>query len=136
MKQPVDVDTIFFGGGTPTHLHTDQLHRLMQLVLHWFRLCDGGEFSIEANPSDTSREKVAELKALIEQNYAWALKIDFELPDAIARVLDKRYQKEDESGNGTYRNSLMGEKCPSCSQTISFEEGCMTCHFCGFSKCG
>jgi ribonucleoside-diphosphate reductase alpha chain len=58
------------------------------------------------------------------------------IPDAIARVLDKRYQKEDDSENGTYRNSLMGEKCPACSQTISFEEGCMTCHFCGFSKCG
>ncbi len=33
-------------------------------------------------------------------------------------------------------NSLLGETCPDCGQTISFEEGCMTCHFCGFSKCG
>jgi ribonucleoside-diphosphate reductase alpha chain len=32
--------------------------------------------------------------------------------------------------------SLMGEKCPECGQTISFEEGCMMCHFCGFNKCG
>jgi ribonucleoside-diphosphate reductase alpha chain len=30
----------------------------------------------------------------------------------------------------------MGEKCPECGQTISFEEGCMMCHFCGFNKCG
>ena len=58
------------------------------------------------------------------------------IPDAIARVLDKRYKVEGGNENGTYRNSLMGEKCPACSQTISFEEGCMTCHFCGFSKCG
>jgi ribonucleoside-diphosphate reductase alpha chain len=34
------------------------------------------------------------------------------------------------------KNSLMGEVCPECSQTISFEEGCMTCHFCGYTKCG
>ena len=33
-------------------------------------------------------------------------------------------------------NSLLGETCPECGQTISFEEGCMTCHFCGFTKCG
>jgi len=28
------------------------------------------------------------------------------------------------------------EVCPECGQVISFEEGCMTCHFCGFTKCG
>ncbi|MGD9018081.1 MAG: vitamin B12-dependent ribonucleotide reductase, partial [Desulfobacterales bacterium] len=55
------------------------------------------------------------------------------IPDGIARVLEKRYAK---SNRHHSENSLMGEKCPECSQTISFEEGCMTCHFCGFTKCG
>ncbi len=59
------------------------------------------------------------------------------IPDAIARILEKRYLK---NANGhaanTRTNSLLGEKCPECGQTISFEEGCMTCHFCGFTKCG
>ena len=59
------------------------------------------------------------------------------IPDAISRVLENRYLQ-----NGTYKrrlkyeNSLAGEICPECGQTISFEEGCMTCHFCGFTKCG
>ncbi|MCP4666660.1 MAG: vitamin B12-dependent ribonucleotide reductase [Deltaproteobacteria bacterium] len=59
------------------------------------------------------------------------------IPDAIGRVLEKRYLKD-----GAYRrrrkhaHSLLGETCPECGQTISFEEGCMTCHFCGFTKCG
>ena len=35
-----------------------------------------------------------------------------------------------------YENSLLGETCPECGQTVSFEEGCATCHFCGFTKCG
>ena len=26
-------------------------------------------------------------------------------------------------------------KCPSCSSNLSFEEGCMKCYGCGFSKC-
>ncbi len=58
------------------------------------------------------------------------------IPDAIARVLDNRYLKEKATGaGGKGGNTLMGETCPECGNTISFEEGCMTCHFCGFSKC-
>ena len=59
------------------------------------------------------------------------------IPDAISRVLENKYLQ-----NGAYKrrlkyeNSLSGEICPECGQTISFEEGCMTCHFCGFTKCG
>ncbi len=59
------------------------------------------------------------------------------IPDAIARVLEKRYMNNKKKKNGgKHRQSLMGETCPECGQTISFEEGCMTCHFCGFTKCG
>ncbi len=56
------------------------------------------------------------------------------IPDGIARVLDERYlNNETRKKRGS---SLLGEVCPECGQTISFEEGCMTCHFCGFTKCG
>ncbi len=56
------------------------------------------------------------------------------IPDAISRVLENRYLKNEQTKKKG--GSLMGEVCPECSQTISFEEGCMTCHFCGFTKCG
>ncbi|MEJ2586783.1 MAG: vitamin B12-dependent ribonucleotide reductase [Deltaproteobacteria bacterium] len=59
------------------------------------------------------------------------------IPDAISRVLEKRYVNEMPAPKkGNHKNSLLGETCPECGQTISFEEGCMTCHFCGFTKCG
>ena len=59
------------------------------------------------------------------------------IPDAISRVLEKRYmQDKSHKAHHKYENSLLGETCPDCGQTISFEEGCMTCHFCGFTKCG
>jgi ribonucleoside-diphosphate reductase alpha chain len=59
------------------------------------------------------------------------------IPDAIARVLEKRYLSEDAvMANHKTQYSLMGEKCPDCGQTVSFEEGCILCHFCGFNKCG
>ncbi len=56
------------------------------------------------------------------------------IPDAISRVLRNRYMN---GKNSTKKqNRLIGESCPECGQVISFEEGCMTCHFCGYSKCG
>ena len=59
------------------------------------------------------------------------------IPDAIGRILEKRYlQDSPQERSNKYRYSLAGETCPECGQTISFEEGCMTCHFCGFTKCG
>ncbi len=59
------------------------------------------------------------------------------IPDAISRVLENRYLKDKPGqGRGKYEKGLLGETCPECGQTISFEEGCMTCHFCGFTKCG
>ncbi|MBW2095435.1 MAG: vitamin B12-dependent ribonucleotide reductase [Deltaproteobacteria bacterium] len=59
------------------------------------------------------------------------------IPDAIARILERRYlQDSPHTRKNKYHNSLAGETCPECGQTISFEEGCMTCHFCGFTKCG
>jgi ribonucleoside-diphosphate reductase alpha chain len=60
------------------------------------------------------------------------------IPDAIARVLEKRYKTKvnNDGGRANQKNALMGETCPDCGEIISFEEGCMTCHFCGFTKCG
>jgi ribonucleoside-diphosphate reductase alpha chain len=59
------------------------------------------------------------------------------IPDAISRVLEKRFMKNGSQTTRTkHEKSLSGETCPECGETISFEEGCMTCHFCGFTKCG
>lgn len=56
------------------------------------------------------------------------------IPDGIGRILEKQYL--DKEIKPSAANSLLGETCPECGQTISFEEGCMMCHFCGFNKCG
>jgi oxygen-independent coproporphyrinogen-3 oxidase len=52
LGEPREVDTIFLGGGTPTHLPPPQLERLLAIVHQWFPLASGGEFSVEANPID------------------------------------------------------------------------------------
>jgi oxygen-independent coproporphyrinogen-3 oxidase len=53
------VHSVFLGGGTPSHLDTPQLERLMSLVHGWFDLEPGHEFTIEANPETLDADKVA-----------------------------------------------------------------------------
>jgi oxygen-independent coproporphyrinogen-3 oxidase len=61
--RPYEVDMLFFGGGTPTHLPAAQLERLFEIVRQWFPLSAGGEFSVEANPIDLDAARAAILKA-------------------------------------------------------------------------
>src|SRR2546425_2106978 len=51
LGEPHEVDTLFFGGGTPTRLPPHKLERLITTVLRWLPLAAGHEFSIEANPA-------------------------------------------------------------------------------------
>ncbi len=64
LKHPRTVDSLFFGGGTPTHLSVDQLQRLVTAVREWFPLNHHAEFSVEANPTDITTEKATVLAEL------------------------------------------------------------------------
>lgn len=57
-----ELQTLFLGGGTPTHLSIEQLERLFSALFNRFRLADDCEFSIEANPLNLSIEKIDFLK--------------------------------------------------------------------------
>jgi oxygen-independent coproporphyrinogen III oxidase len=61
LETPRPVETLFCGGGTPTHLSAGQLRRLMELIETWFPRVDGYEFSVEANPAGFDDEKMAVL---------------------------------------------------------------------------
>jgi len=61
----------------------------------------------------------------------------YSIPDAIAKVLEKRYMpKGNGNGKKKHRNCVKSDSCPECGQTVTFEEGCKTCHSCGYTKCG
>ncbi|MGI9473282.1 MAG: radical SAM family heme chaperone HemW [Rubripirellula sp.] len=53
------VDTVFVGGGTPTHFDLGTLQRFLQLIRQRFDLSSLVEWSMEANPEDITSEKVA-----------------------------------------------------------------------------
>jgi oxygen-independent coproporphyrinogen-3 oxidase len=58
LVEPRPVETLFIGGGTPTHLPPAALARLLGAVRRWFPLAERGEFSIEANPAGLDAERV------------------------------------------------------------------------------
>ena len=53
-----EIDTLFLGGGTPSHLPPADFERLMQIVKSRFDLTDNAEVTVECNPSDVSAERV------------------------------------------------------------------------------
>ncbi|EMI19094.1 oxygen-independent coproporphyrinogen III oxidase [Rhodopirellula maiorica SM1] len=52
------IDTLFLGGGTPTHLDAAQLEWLLQQIELRFSLTDQAERSVEANPEDIDEPKL------------------------------------------------------------------------------
>jgi oxygen-independent coproporphyrinogen III oxidase len=52
LKTPREVDTLYFGGGTPTRLPLDDLARLIRTVRTWFPMDVDYEWTVEANPAD------------------------------------------------------------------------------------
>ena len=58
---PRELDTLYFGGGTPSQLSPAELGRLCQLALKWHPLADDYEWTVEANPADVDRERLAVL---------------------------------------------------------------------------
>lgn len=58
LEQPQPVQTLFFGGGTPSHMTAEQLDRLVTIVLRWLPLKPGHEFSVEANPDSLDDDKI------------------------------------------------------------------------------
>jgi len=52
------MNTLFFGGGTPTHPAPDDLAKLLQIVRDRFDLAEQAEVSVEANPLDLTEDKL------------------------------------------------------------------------------
>lgn len=59
------VETIYFGGGTPTRLDTEDLFKITETIFNTFP-CNISEFTLEANPDDLTQKKLNELYALKE----------------------------------------------------------------------
>lgn len=55
------IETIYFGGGTPSILQTEDLKFLIDTVYNNFKVAENPEITIEANPDDLSKERILDL---------------------------------------------------------------------------
>lgn len=58
------INTVYFGGGTPSLLSKKELGSLLAVVYEVFNISDNPEITLEANPDDLSFEKLKTLKSL------------------------------------------------------------------------
>ena len=55
------IETIYFGGGTPSILSIGDLKQLIEAVCQNYKVVDNPEITVEANPDDLSEERIIEL---------------------------------------------------------------------------
>jgi oxygen-independent coproporphyrinogen-3 oxidase len=57
------IDTIYFGGGTPSLLHGEEVARIVTACRDAFRLVDDHEITLEANPETVTTSSLTEYRA-------------------------------------------------------------------------
>ena len=55
------IETIYFGGGTPSVLTSDEINFLIDTVYQNYQVVENPEITLEANPDDLSQERILEL---------------------------------------------------------------------------
>ena len=55
------IETIYFGGGTPSLLPTDDIQRILDDIYTYFTVVEKPEITLEANPDDLTYHKIIEL---------------------------------------------------------------------------
>ncbi|MDA9056674.1 radical SAM family heme chaperone HemW [Flavobacteriaceae bacterium] len=56
-----EIESIYFGGGTPTVLEVSELEVILQTVYEHYKVTDTPEITLEANPDDLDEEKIKAL---------------------------------------------------------------------------
>ena len=61
--QKEKIETIYFGGGTPSILSTEEIEDLIASVYQNYDVIDSPEITLEANPDDLSKETITQLSS-------------------------------------------------------------------------
>jgi len=86
------VETVFFGGGTPTQLPSADLVRILDAIRRTFGLADGVEVTTEANPDSVTPESLATLRA------GGFTRISYGVQSAVPHVLATLERTHDPAG--------------------------------------
>jgi oxygen-independent coproporphyrinogen-3 oxidase len=92
LGQPQAIDTLFFGGGTPTYLPHRPLEQLLRLVQRWLPLNAHHEFSVEANPSYLDVDKIDLLQTFGVNRLSLGVQ---SFQPGLLRTLERDHQPDD-----------------------------------------
>ena len=95
LREPQTVDTLFFGGGTPTYLPHRPLERLLTVVQRWLPLARDHEFAAEANPSYLDIEKIDLLRAFGVNRLSLGVQ---SFQPGLLKTLERDHRPEDVAG--------------------------------------
>ncbi|MBQ8181382.1 MAG: coproporphyrinogen dehydrogenase HemZ [Ruminococcus sp.] len=88
-----EIDTVYFGGGTPTSISAEDLRSIMECVAKNFDLAKIREYSVEAGRPDTiTEEKLRVIKELGAQRISVNPQT---LNDDVLRVIGRKHSGED-----------------------------------------
>ena len=59
--QKTKIETIYFGGGTPSLLQSEELNVILDTIYKHYKLSESPEITLEANPDDLDETKIFEL---------------------------------------------------------------------------
>ena len=58
------IETIYFGGGTPSLLNSDRIEKILESIKLHYTTADDAEITLEANPDDITIEKARSWKKI------------------------------------------------------------------------
>ncbi len=92
VNSPQEIDTLFFGGGTPTFFSARELDECLGHIRKWFPRTAGQEFSVEANPGTFDADK---LRVLSDAGLTRVSLGCQSFDPSILRVLERDHQPAD-----------------------------------------
>jgi len=72
------IETIYFGGGTPSLMNADELQVLIGQITDLFEVSSTAEITIEANPDDLNPQYVREIKSTLINRFSIGIQSFFE----------------------------------------------------------
>ncbi|MDO4228734.1 MAG: radical SAM family heme chaperone HemW [Capnocytophaga sp.] len=97
------LQTIYFGGGTPSILSNEELRTILQTIYENYKISDDAEITLEANPDDFFRENITPEKRLQELKL---MKIN-RLSIGVQSFFDKDLQLMNRAHNSQQVNALL-----------------------------
>ena len=92
VRQPLEIDTLYLGGGTPSHLGPDRLRRLFVMLRKRLLLAAAAEVTLEANPLDVTPQLLAAATGCVVTRVSLGSQ---SLDAATLRSLDRDHTPED-----------------------------------------